>query len=55
MLPPYFSALCQSEKNTNRKSIVEAEVAKLELRGRLALEDTQKIVKKHESHWTLKI
>uniref|UniRef100_A0A914DSN4 CHK kinase-like domain-containing protein n=1 Tax=Acrobeloides nanus TaxID=290746 RepID=A0A914DSN4_9BILA len=55
MLPPYFSALCQSEKNTNRKSIVEAEIAKLELRGRLALEDTQKIVKKHESHWTLKI
>lgn len=48
MLPPYFKALGTSEKNKNRQDVVEAEISKLELRARLALEDTAKLIKKHE-------
>uniref|UniRef100_A0A914DRB6 CHK kinase-like domain-containing protein n=1 Tax=Acrobeloides nanus TaxID=290746 RepID=A0A914DRB6_9BILA len=55
MVPPYFKALVQAETDPEKKHIIEAQVAKLELRGLLALEDALTIVDKYKSHWSIKV
>ena len=54
MLPPYFQVLSQDARD-ERKPVFEAQIAKLEVRARLAIEDTIKIVKKHKEHWAIKL
>uniref|UniRef100_A0A914DZT0 CHK kinase-like domain-containing protein n=1 Tax=Acrobeloides nanus TaxID=290746 RepID=A0A914DZT0_9BILA len=54
MLPPYFQVLSQ-DASDERKPVYEAQIAKLEVRARLAIEDAIKIAKKHKEHWAIKL
>lgn len=55
-LPPYYHMLgYRDNPDEHKKAIVEAQVAKLELRGKFGLSDAVKILEKHAGHHAIKL